>query len=62
MCNTDKMYSFIIDDSGKTLGFCGSTEVKYADGKSAREGFTIFVCRNGDLKARSDFLEMLGPQ
>lgn len=52
--NADETSFAINFDNGKTLGFCGAAEVKYADVVSGGEGFTMLVRLSG---GRDDKIE-----
>lgn len=47
MKNADKTHFVITCDNGRTLGFCGTDEVKYADIVSGGEGLTMIVSQSG---------------
>lgn len=50
--NADETHFVINVDNGRTLGFCGDTEVKYADVVSGGEGYTMLVRLTGGRDAR----------
>lgn len=50
--NADETHFVINVDNGRTLGFCGSSDVKYADVVSGGEGFTMMVRLTGGRDAR----------
>ena len=52
LCNMDETHFVINCDKGRTLGFRGDTEVKYADVVSGGIGITIMVYIAGGLCAR----------
>ena len=50
--NVDETH-FVIDvDNGRTLGFSGKSEVKYADAVSGGEGMTMVVCLSVGMEAK----------
>lgn len=51
--NADETHFFINVDNGRTLGFRGSSDVKYTDVVSGREGFTMMVRQTGGRNERS---------
>lgn len=52
MSNADETHFIINMDNGKTMGFCGDKEVKYADVTSGGEGMTMLIRLSGGRKAR----------
>lgn len=50
--NPDETHFFINVYNGRTLVFCGSSVLKYADVVSGVEGFTMMVRLNGGQNAR----------
>ena len=56
--NTDETHFTINMDNGRTLGFSGESEVKYADVFSGGEGVTMMVCLNGgrDASVQNTFM------
>lgn len=56
--NADETHFVINVDNGRTLGFCGTSEVKYADVVSGGEGFTMIVRLSGgrDSKVEAPFI------
>ena len=52
LCNMDKTHFVINCDNGRTLGFRGDTEVKYADVVSGGIGMTMTVYITGGWRAR----------
>lgn len=56
--NADETHFIINVDNGRTLGFCGDKEVKYADVVSGGEGFTMVVRISGgrDSRVEAPFL------
>ena len=52
--NADEMH-FVIDmENGRTLGFSGQEEVKYADAVSGGEGMTMVVRISGGCDAKME--------
>ena len=56
--NADETNFIINVDNGRTLGFSGDKEVKYADVVSGGEGFTMVVRLNGgpDVRIAAPFM------
>ena len=56
--NADETHFVINVDNSRTLGFCGTSEVMYADVVSGGEGFTMIVRLSGgrDSKVEAPFL------
>ena len=52
LCNMDENHFVVNCDNGRTLGFRGDTEVKYADVVSGDIGMTIMVYITGVSRAR----------
>lgn len=53
--NADETHFVINVDNGRTLGFCGSSEVKYADVVSGGDGFTMLVRLSGGRDSRIEY-------
>lgn len=47
MSNADETHFIVSMDNGKTLGFCGDEQVKYANVTSGDEKMTMLVCLSG---------------
>ncbi|KAF0767390.1 hypothetical protein AaE_002854, partial [Aphanomyces astaci] len=52
LCNMDETHFVINEDNGRTLGFRGDSEVKYADVVSGGVGMTMMVFITGGTRAR----------
>lgn len=52
LSNGDETHFIINLDNGKTLGFCGQDDIKYADVVSGDEGFTMMVRLSGGRDAQ----------
>ena len=59
LCNMDENHFVVNCDNGRTLGFRGDTEVKYADVVSGGIGMTMMVNTTGGLRARIGGLMMI---
>ncbi|KAL0222107.1 hypothetical protein RCL1_001961 [Eukaryota sp. TZLM3-RCL] len=54
ICNFDETHFVFNMDNGKTLGFTGDTEVRYADVVAGGEGLTMIVKITGGANAKVD--------
>jgi len=52
MENEDETHFVFNMDNGKTLGLCGTTQVKYTDVVSGGENFTMMLRLSGGSRAR----------